>query len=245
MSFACTEGTACGYGPEVEWTYFPDNHPVEVRETAEAVQFCAPVEAVPPGTHLKKQLELRLDDTGTRVQVRHTITNFGDEPTELAVWAPTILRPGGTVILPFPPRVAMDKDHFRSVSPLTLWSFTDFTDSRWIFGQEFLQLKQDGEPSGRLAEQRSGLFNPAEWGHIIARVSSSSSTLPESRAGNIRIMAATLKFLPIRNFLSLRLLAPSFRYSLGKAPVIPSLGGYFRTSALVRVTTGFAKASYR
>jgi hypothetical protein len=58
----------------------------------------------------------------------------------------------------------MDKDHYQSVSPLTLWSFTDFTDNRWVFGQEFLQLKQEQKPFGRFVEQMSGLFNAAGWG---------------------------------------------------------------------------------
>ena len=150
--------------PEVGRTYFPDNHPVEVREIAGALKFCAPVEANSPGTHLRKQLELRLAPAGTQVQVLHTITNLGDAATRLAPWAPTVLRPGGRAILPFPPCAAMDKDHYQSVAPLTLWSFTDFTDGRWIFGQEFLQLKQEERPSGRFAEQMSGLFNLAEWG---------------------------------------------------------------------------------
>ena len=79
-----------------------------------------------------------------------------------------MMRPGGRAILPFPPRAAMDKDHFQSVSPLTLWSFTDFSDSRWVLGQDFLQLNQQEKPTGRFPEQMSGLLNPAGWG-VYAR----------------------------------------------------------------------------
>jgi hypothetical protein len=61
----------------------------------------------------------------------------------------------------------MDKDHFQSVSALTLWSFTDFTDNRWGMGREFIQLIQQEKPEGRFPEQMSGLFNPAGWGAYV------------------------------------------------------------------------------
>ena len=150
--------------PEVERTYYPDNHAVTVRETEQGTVFCAPIERDAPGTGLQRQIELQLSARESHVKVIHTITNHGSETTRLAPWAPTVLKPGGHAILPFPPRAAMDKDHLQSVGPLTLWSFTDFADPRWILGQDFLQLLQDEKPAGRFPEQMTGLFNPAEWG---------------------------------------------------------------------------------
>jgi hypothetical protein len=153
--------------PEDERTYSPDNYPVEVRETRQGAIFCAPIESEPAGSGLQRQIGLELDTQGTHVKVIHTITNHGSENTLLAPWTPTVLKPGGRAILPFPPRAAMDKDHFQSVGPLTLWSFTDFTDPRWILGQDFLQLIHDVKPAGRFPEQMAGLFNSAEWGVYV------------------------------------------------------------------------------
>jgi len=153
--------------PEVERTYFPDNHPVEVVVAPAGAAFTAPVELAPPGTALQKKISIELSETGTHVKLVHSIANLAAAATELAPWTPTLLRPGGRAILPFPLRAAMDKDHFQSVSPLTLWSFTDFTDSRWALGQDFLQLIQQEKPSGRFPEQMSGLFNAAEWGFYV------------------------------------------------------------------------------
>jgi hypothetical protein len=150
--------------PETPRTYFPDNHSVEVSQTPQGLTLCAPIEAAPPGSHLQKKIELQLSAVGSHVTLIHTITNCGNSATRLAPWTPTILKPGGRAILPFPPRAAMDADHFQSVGPLTLWSFTDFTDPRWILGQEFLQLLHSPNPAGRFLEQMSGLFNPAGWG---------------------------------------------------------------------------------
>jgi len=153
--------------PEVDRTYFPDNQPVEVVATSTGATFTAPVETASPETSLQKKISIQISERGTHVQLVHSITNLASTPTQLAPWTPTVLRPGGRAILPFPPRAAMDQDHFQSVSPLTLWSFTDFNDNRWQLGQEFLQLIQQEKPSGRFPEQMSGLFNPSEWGIYV------------------------------------------------------------------------------
>jgi hypothetical protein len=86
------------------------------------------------------------------------------QATELAPWTPTMMRPGGRAILPLPPRVAMNKDHYLPVGPLTLWSFTDLADHRWRFGTEYIQLMQQSNPECRFEEQMTGIFNPAGWG---------------------------------------------------------------------------------
>lgn len=150
--------------PEVARTYFPDNRPVEVTRFGDAVRFTSPVEDFVPGTFLQKQMEISLDPVGTRVCIEHTITNQGNEATELAVWCPTMMRAGGRAILPLPPRLAMDAEHYQPVGLLALWSFTDFSDPRWTLGTEYVQLHQQRKPDGRFAEQMSGTWNPAGWG---------------------------------------------------------------------------------
>lgn len=150
--------------PEVARTYFPDNRPVDVSGEGDVVRFTSPVEDCSPGTCLQKEFVVALETSGSRVQIDHIIKNRGADKTELAVWCPTMMRPGGRAILPLPPRAAMDTDHFQSVGPLTLWSFTDLADSRWTFGTEFIQLQQQQKPSGRFSEQMTGIFNPAGWG---------------------------------------------------------------------------------
>ncbi len=150
--------------PEIESTYYPDNVPVDVAEIDGGLRFSAPVECSSPGIGLRKQMAVRLAESGTQVTVSHAIFNDGKTVARISPWTPTVLRPSGRAILPFPPRAAMDKDHYQSIGPLTLWSFTDFSDSRWKMGREFLQLEQQQKPAGRFPEQMSGLFNPAEWG---------------------------------------------------------------------------------
>lgn len=153
--------------PEVERTYYPDNRCVEVKTTSAGAVFLAPIEAEAPGSSLRKSIAIELSERGSHVRLVHAITNHSDRETRLAAWTPTVMRPEGRGILPFPARAAMDEEHFQSVSLLTLWSFTDFTDSRWAVGQEFLQLIQQKKSSGRFPEQMSGLFNRAGWGAYV------------------------------------------------------------------------------
>ena len=96
--------------------------------------------------------------------VNHRVINRDGRPTKLAPWAPTMMKPGGKAILPLPLRAPMDKDHFQAVGPMTLWSFTEFADSRWTLGTEYIQLQQRTNPTGRFPEQMTGLYNPAGWG---------------------------------------------------------------------------------
>jgi len=149
--------------PEIDRTYFPDNRAIATSAHGCSIRFTAPVEDTFPGTKLQKEFELTLEDLGSRVTITHRITNHNEQATDLAVWCPTMMRSGGRAILPLPPRSAMDKDHYQSVGPLTLWSYTDLADPRWIFGTEFIQLRQQSHPQGRFREQITGTYNPAGW----------------------------------------------------------------------------------
>ncbi len=150
--------------PELERTYFPDNRSVSFSEQGDVFRFTPLPEDFAPGTNLQKELQVAMDPVGTRVTLTHKITNHAKESTELAPWTPTMMRPGGRAILSLPPRVAMDKDHYLPVGPLSLWSFTDLADLRWRFGTEYIQLLQRINSRCRFSEQMTGIFNPAGWG---------------------------------------------------------------------------------
>jgi len=150
--------------PETERTYFPDNRPVLVSQHGDTVRFTPPVEDPPPGTNLQKELVVELDGISSQVRLAHRIINQDRQPTELSPWTPTMLRTGGRAILPLPPRAAMDKEHYPPVGCLALWSYTDFSDPRWKFGSEYIQLIQQTKPTCRFQEQMTGIFIAAGWG---------------------------------------------------------------------------------
>jgi hypothetical protein len=150
--------------PEVNRSYFPDNVPVSVRRDGDAFIFTAPQESAHPGTDLQKEIEVRLDGTGTHVSIAHRIRNLGREATELAPWALSVMAGGGRAILPLPPRAPVAKDKLLPEGVFALWSYTDLADPRWKIGTKYIQLRQENNPAYNFKEQMGGIFNPFGWG---------------------------------------------------------------------------------
>jgi len=169
MEFRLYGGHRLWAAPEIERTYFPDNVAVTVSQKGNSARFTAPREDMQPGTNLQKEMEIELGPKGTEVRLTHRITNHDQDATELAVWAPTMMRAGGRAILPLPARHPMDKDHLLPVGVFGVWSYTDFADERWKLGTEFVQLAQAKHRAGRFREQMGGIFNPAGWGAHFRR----------------------------------------------------------------------------
>ncbi|MGA8620297.1 MAG: hypothetical protein WB660_17465 [Candidatus Sulfotelmatobacter sp.] len=150
--------------PEVERTYYPDNTPVEVSQHGNATRFTAQPEELPPGTNLRKELEIELETMSSQVRITQRIRNDGTRSTTLAPWSPTMMGSGGRAILPLSSRIAMDKDHYLPVGVFGIWSFTDFADPRWVLGTAYIQLRHISNPLGRFKEQMGGIYNSAGWG---------------------------------------------------------------------------------
>jgi hypothetical protein len=130
-------------------TYFPDNRPVKWERTGDlAVRFVPPPE-VEYG--IQKEMELQLDQHGSRVDVKLSVTNIGKDSTDLAPWGPTVMAPGGMEIIPLPAKFNHPGHPSRAKSPadyapnqeLILWPYFDFADTRWTFGSRFIFLRQD------------------------------------------------------------------------------------------------------
>jgi hypothetical protein len=123
-----------------EITYCPDNAPVAWEQLGPlAVRLTPPPESA---TGFQKQLDVTLAPTGTAVTIVHRVTRLGATPAELALWALTVMTPGGVALLPQPPL----GEHPRDLLPnrkLVVWPYTDLGDPRWRFGPRFLRLRQD------------------------------------------------------------------------------------------------------
>jgi len=214
--------------PEVQRTYFPDNAAVAVCHDNNVVRFTAPLEGVSPGSNLQKELEIQLNEVGSRVTVSHRITNRDTQPTELAPWAPTMMKAGGRAILPLPPRAAMDKDHFQSVGPLTLWSFTDFADTRWRLGTEFVQLRQQSNPTGRFQEQMAGVFNPAGWGAYVLNGTVFVKRAPATPGAQYPDFGCNFEVFTNPEFLELESLGPKVQLAPGESTMHTEIWSLFQ-----------------
>jgi hypothetical protein len=138
-------------------SYAPDNEPVEyLVENEVAGMFMRPADTA----GIEKQFRVTLDERGSGVSVEHKITNRRSEPIEAAIWALTIMRPGGEAVIPNEPFVPYSAETLLPVRSMTLWSYTDLTDPRWSFEKDSIHLRVDeniGSP------QKFGILNKQGW----------------------------------------------------------------------------------
>lgn len=138
-------------------TYVPDNGPIEAERRSErSIGLRGEIEKE---TGLRKEMLVTLDEEGSGVTIIHTLTNHGVWPVRLAPWALTIVRGGGTTILPQEPFRSHD-DYLLPARPMVLWYFTDLSDPRWRMGAGFIRLSTD---TARSAPQKIGIGNRQGW----------------------------------------------------------------------------------
>jgi hypothetical protein len=149
-------------------TYWPDNVPVQVEAHDGFVRFIQPMEGC---TGVVKEMDIALHPTEARVRITHRLINRNLWAITLAPWALSVMAPGGVGIIPMPPRGEHPKDLLPANS-LTLWPYTDMSDARWTWGEQFILLRQ--EP-GNAKAQKIGAFVPDGWvayarrGHLFVK----------------------------------------------------------------------------
>jgi hypothetical protein len=123
-------------------TYVPDNASVRQQSIEGGRVRLTPNPEQPYG--LQKEIEVQLASSGSLVTLVHRIKNVGRDPTDLAAWSLTVVRPGGTEIIPLPPKQA----HPKALLPnqlLVLWPYFDFKDPRFTFGSQYILVRQDAQ----------------------------------------------------------------------------------------------------
>lgn len=138
-------------------SYAADNSQVEYfyDETNNSLKLRPPKETA---TEIQKEIEIAPDAEG--FSIKHRITNQGANEIEFAPWALTIMRGGGAAIIPNEPFAPYSPESLLPVRTFAVWSYTDFTDSRWTFEKEFIRLKTDETLNH---PQKIGVFNRRGW----------------------------------------------------------------------------------
>ncbi len=135
-------------------TYIPDQA-VTLQPLVDGVRLSAAVE---PGSGIAKAMEIHLAPSNAVVTLRHEIRNNGLWAVELAPWALTMLRLGGTVILPQPVG-NLDSDGLLPNRQLTIWPYTNVQDARLQLADDFILVKAQAA----LPPCKIGYFNPQGW----------------------------------------------------------------------------------
>jgi len=159
-------------------TYCPDNAPVRFEEHDGFVRLTQPAEAT---TGIAKEMDIRLAPDTAMARVTHRLRNANLWAVQLAPWAISMMAPGGTCIIPLPPRVAHAESRL-NLSTVTLWDFTDMADPRWAWGRRYVMLRQD---PGLEAAQKVGVMAPDAW-------------IAYARAGHLFV--STFEFVPSASY---------------------------------------------
>jgi hypothetical protein len=144
------------HAPEIRRrTYLPDDQPVRVVEIDNGVEVIQPTEAP---TGIQKSLRVTLPDQSATVVIDHILKNEGMWAVELAPWAITQLKPGGTAILPQRSGLA-DADGLLPHRSLALWPYTDINSPHIRWGNNFIFIQ------ATMTEKalKIGWPNPAGW----------------------------------------------------------------------------------
>ena len=121
-------------------TYHIDNHPPRHWVDSATGEFIFEAEQEASGRILKT-LGITFSPDSAKVRVRHTAKNMDSKPLEFSAWALSVMKAGGTAVIPQPPL----GEHPRDLLPnrtLVLWPYTDLTDARFRIGRDFIVLQQ-------------------------------------------------------------------------------------------------------
>lgn len=139
-------------------SYAPENDPVEFEKIGDiAAVFRQSPES---GYPVAKELMVSLGPSGTSTTIEHRLTNHGDSDLKIAAWALTIMRPGGTVIVPNEPHAGHSPENLLPVRSMALWPYTDLTDPRWSFEKDAIRLTVN---ENALGPQKFGVLNKQGW----------------------------------------------------------------------------------
>jgi hypothetical protein len=117
-------------------SYMPDNTGLKVEELPDGVRLLQPAE---PGTGIGKSMEIHLEPDKPILYIHHELRNHGPEPVEMAPWAITQFKLGGTLILPQPAELA-DPAGLLPNRHLVLWPYTHWDDPRLGLNDDFILI---------------------------------------------------------------------------------------------------------
>lgn len=140
----------------IPFSYNPDNEKVEFELHRNSIRLIQPKESV---TGIVKEIEITIADGASELKVVHRLTNGNGQPVELAPWSITMVAPGGTAILPQEPFGEGD-EFLLPARSVALWHFTKMNDPRWLWGEKYIQAKQD---TLHTSEQKIGITNKQGW----------------------------------------------------------------------------------
>ena len=144
------------YAPEYPpRTYLPDDYHLESKEVENGFKVTQQPEH---GSSLRKSITVSLPDEGPQVVVDHEILNLGISPQQLAPWVISMMRPGGTAILP--QQIEFDEEFgCQPNRTINLWPYTPVNSPHITLRDRYLYVRADMKED----KLKIGAPNPRGW----------------------------------------------------------------------------------
>jgi hypothetical protein len=137
-------------------SYYPDNNPVRYSYNGHTLRLTQLKETT---TGIVKEMEITLSPDNTDITVVHRLINQSTASIELSIWALSAFAARGHAIIPQEP-FGEGNDYLLPARPLALWQYTKMNDQRWVWGENYIQAKQD---PAFISEQKIGVLNKQGW----------------------------------------------------------------------------------
>lgn len=189
-------------------TYYPDNHRVDHVWDGGTLTLTPPEQNT---NHLQFSMQLTLDPDRPFVIVNHRIANNGRHAVELAAWCLSVMAAGGRAVFPQEDFVP----HGVSVSParpLVLWRYTKMNDPRFIWGEKYVQIRQDDAIPAKL---KIGAMNSKGWAAYLLGDTVFIKHFPYDPATTYADMGCNCEFYTEPGFLEVESLGPLSRLEPG------------------------------
>ena len=135
-------------------TYTPDFDTVSYTCMENSVLLTQKTES---SSGIQKQIEISMDE---HVHIRHILTNKNVWPITYSAWAVTVMAEGGRAVIPQEPFMPHSSERLAPVRPLVLWPYTQMQDSRFTWGNNLIQIREDTHGKGK---QKIGVLNKQSW----------------------------------------------------------------------------------
>lgn len=119
-------------------SYSLDNKPVKIEINEETITVYGNPETA---NSVQKTMTIMPHPKGG-IQIIHAIRNIGRWPITLACWALSIMKPNGFAIIPIRSS-KIDEEELLPNRHITIWPYTDLSDKRLTFTDDFIFIRQD------------------------------------------------------------------------------------------------------
>jgi hypothetical protein len=178
-----------------------------------------------PAAGIQKVVEVSLAADAPRLHVVSHIRNIGNRPLTYAAWSLSVMRPGGRALVPLD---VGPLDAFDARRALLLWSYAEFADRRYRFGDRLVQIDQSAvrpapaSGSGRRDdESKIGVDSAQGWAAYLLDGTLYVKRFPHDPAGRYPDGGATIEIYSSAEFLEVENLSPLTTIQPGEEIVYP------------------------